>query len=199
MARENIWYALEDASKNASHRTEVLSRTKLRKLWSAIVRMFTARHLTVTSDRLIALAGIAKVIGKGLHDEYCAGLWRRSLALDLCWSHQNTPRLRPRPTIYRAPSWSWASLDGECILGFADENESTQPLIMIIQYCGDTSTNDPFGCVKAATLTLNGWLAEQSKLHYFHPALQFISTQLIGSIYSFIPKLISPKYIEVNH
>ena len=45
-------------------------------------------------------------------DQYLAGLWRRHLPLQLLWSLSLgvvKPPTRPKP--YRAPSWSWASLD----------------------------------------------------------------------------------------
>jgi hypothetical protein len=121
--------------------------------------MFTERVLTVTSDRLIALAGIAKLMGQALNDEYCAGLWQRNLAVDLCWFPPNTRGLKPRPSGYRAPSWSWASLDGRCSLAFFADDETTDRLIRIIEYHVDTATNNPFGFVNASTLTLCGWLA----------------------------------------
>lgn len=87
--------------------------------------MFTERVLTVTSDRLIALAGIAKVIGQALNEEYCAGLWQRNLAVDLCWFSLDPRGLKPRPGGYRAPSWSWASLDGRCRLVFFADDKTT--------------------------------------------------------------------------
>jgi len=43
-------------------------------------------------------------------DVYIAGLWKMAFAEGLLWSplrYQNT-----RPKDYRAPSWSWASVDG---------------------------------------------------------------------------------------
>ncbi|KAF6834424.1 hypothetical protein CMUS01_06161 [Colletotrichum musicola] len=43
-------------------------------------------------------------------DTYYAGLWRTKLVQQLCW-YVGTPQ--PRPNCgYRAPYWSWASVDG---------------------------------------------------------------------------------------
>ncbi|KAK0624865.1 hypothetical protein B0T17DRAFT_507904 [Bombardia bombarda] len=44
-------------------------------------------------------------------DEYLAGLWRSSLLSDLCWFVKDVEMVtQAHPG--RAPSWSWASLDG---------------------------------------------------------------------------------------
>jgi len=43
-------------------------------------------------------------------DEYLAGLWRKSILADLRWTVFNANGRRP--SVWRSPSWSWASLDG---------------------------------------------------------------------------------------
>lgn len=162
MPRETIWQAFNCASDDIQairDITEPLAENEFRKLWTAIVKMFTGRDLTVTSDRLIALAGIAKVMGQALNDEYCAGLWQRNLAVELNWYPPGSRGLEPRPSGYRAPSWSWATLDGQCSPAFFADDETTDRLIRIIECHVDTATNDPFGFVNAGTLTLCGWLA----------------------------------------
>ena len=41
-------------------------------------------------------------------DQYLAGIWKADLSYQLCWY---CPRPGRRPMKYRAPSWSWASMD----------------------------------------------------------------------------------------
>ncbi len=80
--------------------------------WYGLVENFTSRDLTKESDKLIALSGLVSEINKLLGDDvYLAGLWRNDLLNDLCWSPHYAEECFP-PSTYRAPSWSWASLDG---------------------------------------------------------------------------------------
>ena len=89
------------------------NRKDLWRLWEGIVELYSDLRLTYTSDKLVALSGIAKLMEQTLNDQYCAGLWRERLVTQLFWICDcDEQRLRPRPTPYRAPSWSWASLDG---------------------------------------------------------------------------------------
>jgi hypothetical protein len=84
--------------------------------WYIALHIYTDASLTFPSDKLVALAGISNDLKRRLHDlrpeiphRYIAGLWEEDLRTGLCWSTRfgNT-----RPTVYRAPSWSWASIDG---------------------------------------------------------------------------------------
>ncbi|KAK5136068.1 hypothetical protein LTR08_004118 [Meristemomyces frigidus] len=61
---------------------------------------------------MIAISGIAKLFQGRLSDEYAAGLWKSQLPAELMWQ---TKRHRKtfRPAEYRAPSWSWCSLEGD--------------------------------------------------------------------------------------
>jgi hypothetical protein len=84
--------------------------------WYKIVRDYTCRLMTQETDKLPALAGLAIAHGKATRRSYMLGLWKESLLDDLLWRqswflHGNKvdPSL---PARYRAPSWSWASLDG---------------------------------------------------------------------------------------
>ena len=88
--------------------------------WPSIVNEFTRRKVTHESDRLPALSGLAKEIQLETGDEYLAGLWKRDLRYDLLWkvevlfSDEDTEWKRPDK--YRAPSWSWASIEGPVTL-----------------------------------------------------------------------------------
>jgi hypothetical protein len=67
---------------------------------------------------LVAISGLAKAIWSLLHDTHLAGFWQDSIEWDICWSVEKQPEgseiCQPsRPSKYRAPSWSWASVDGE--------------------------------------------------------------------------------------
>jgi hypothetical protein len=87
------------------------SHQRMRAWYQCIVE-YSGRRLTVSSDKLPAVSGLAGIIDNGTVGEYLAGTWSHDIAAGLTWSRQS--RLLERPKMYRAPSWSWASLDG-CI------------------------------------------------------------------------------------
>lgn len=86
-------------------------------LWRRIVSGYSPPNLTVKSDKLAAVSGIADVIQQATGWKYLAGLWRKSLPQDLCWAAYSysdwkvvgdSPR---QPQTRRSPTWSWASTD----------------------------------------------------------------------------------------
>lgn len=98
--------------------------------WSEIVLDYSSRHLSFGSDKLRALSVIAQVYHRDTRKEYLAGLWKQDLPLALCWfavpktsssattnENENPDSEAPAKTLqkrladYRAPSWSWASID----------------------------------------------------------------------------------------
>lgn len=79
-------------------------------LWKRIVHEYSKTELTYDSDKLPALAGTANEMGRSRKDEYLAGLWRKTLIEELCWYCVSRVQ---KPPVYRAPSWSWASVDAE--------------------------------------------------------------------------------------
>ncbi|KAK8066093.1 hypothetical protein PG997_012840 [Apiospora hydei] len=83
---------------NASIATIPLSADKLYKvyeLWDTLVIRYTTGCLSFSSDRPIAVAGIARVICHHLNlapSDYHSGLWRPRFVEGLCWIVINTPR-----------------------------------------------------------------------------------------------------------
>ncbi|KAJ4366188.1 hypothetical protein N0V83_007823 [Neocucurbitaria cava] len=95
-----------------------LSRTREEalQLWSYIITEFTARNVTYDSDRLIAIASIAKALSPTVQSGYIAGQWTFS-TLGLLWYPNDSTRCR-RPQLtagHNVPSWSWASVEGSPI------------------------------------------------------------------------------------
>ncbi|KAH9209201.1 hypothetical protein DL95DRAFT_274228, partial [Leptodontidium sp. 2 PMI_412] len=85
--------------------------------WHHIVQSYSSMELTFCSDKLVALSGLATEKNSAWPDRYLAGLWKRSLLEDLIWSmNRSTYLVEPvpvwQPDFYRAPSWSWASMEG---------------------------------------------------------------------------------------
>jgi hypothetical protein len=83
--------------------------------WHEVVNSYSACDLTFHSDKLVAFAGIAKLIESHRSDKYIAGMWESNLREDLAWwlSKDNDKNTSNSEATQRAPSWSWLSLDGE--------------------------------------------------------------------------------------
>ncbi|RDW64597.1 hypothetical protein BP6252_10248 [Coleophoma cylindrospora] len=84
--------------------------------WVKNVAWYTKRELTRSGDKLRAIGGIANKYHTVMEDQYLAGLWRSYIPPGLLWRRLVTTDddvLHHRPVVYRAPSWSWASVDGE--------------------------------------------------------------------------------------
>ncbi|KAJ4136600.1 hypothetical protein NW768_004217 [Fusarium equiseti] len=94
------------------------------RFWNDFISRYTRSHLSVGSDTLVALQGlVARIITMSetrrqlKSDEprsnYVAGLWHdRHFQQSLLW-RPKVGSTRSRPEGYRAPSWSWASIDGK--------------------------------------------------------------------------------------
>ncbi|KAF2787239.1 HET-domain-containing protein [Melanomma pulvis-pyrius CBS 109.77] len=77
--------------------------------WQNTVSSYSCLKLSYTKDIFPALSGIARNIALVTGQQYVAGLWKDSLVLDLVWNNEN-PRKMERPVIWRAPTFSWASV-----------------------------------------------------------------------------------------
>lgn len=67
--------------------------------------------MTYEQDKLPAISGLASFFAKQLGTDYLAGLWRSTLLSDLLWEANPGDSAMNRPLEYRAPSWSWASVN----------------------------------------------------------------------------------------
>ena len=96
--------------------------------WRDMVHAYTELNLSHAKDTLPALSGITKkFIGLRPEDIYLAGLWEFSFVQDLLWHAgsfgiSEKKDLRPRPEKWRAPTWSWASVDSAVMTRGASHN-----------------------------------------------------------------------------
>jgi len=82
------------------------------KQWLRIVTSYSSRKFSLPSDKLTAISALAVSYAAIFGPGYLAGIWARSAVQQLCWSRASDRLFFTRPTHYRAPSWSWAALDG---------------------------------------------------------------------------------------
>lgn len=94
--------------------------------WYEVINRYSHREMSFENDKLPALAGIAQDYARYLRLGYYAGLWQYELHRQLLWRRAGSMSDQPpqnyswyhlrSPTQYRAPSWSWASLDGPIVM-----------------------------------------------------------------------------------
>ncbi|KAJ3494907.1 hypothetical protein NLG97_g3771 [Lecanicillium saksenae] len=98
---------------------QIYENIRILALWvPGGVGMYSKAKLTKGSDRLPALSGVAARQHEITKDGYLAGLWRRLIERQLTWDVED-PMERPP---WRAPSWTWAAVDGESCLWFYWKN-----------------------------------------------------------------------------
>lgn len=80
--------------------------TSLASTWDRIVEQYTRASLTNTSDKLIAIGGIARAAQLESGGRYLAGLWEKDIEEQLFWlCRGGGGNQRPKSGVYRAPSW----------------------------------------------------------------------------------------------
>lgn len=138
-------------------------------VWYQAVSTFSTRYLTFSSDKLPALAGIASRVHDITKDDYLAGHWRRELERSLFWrvDFETSTSHPSRVKEYRAPSWSWASVNASTDFQIAELNTGDVPTTMqIIKASVNIEGENPFGCVTGGAIVLRAdvirasWRAE---------------------------------------
>ena len=134
------------------------------RMWRDLIFEYSTRRLTYPDDKLRAISAVSRKIRERSGDVYVAGLWRSRLCEYLCWrTYFSVLDYSPgdsdthncgggRASSYRAPSWSWASMngaidwsaDGPTVLTFLDVHLETMP------------PNDPYGTILNAYLLVKG-------------------------------------------
>lgn len=104
--------------------------------WNNIVTAYSQCRLTFNEDKLRAIAGIAKSIMGNTTDRYGAGMWESTILYSLPWYRPQTDRnALPMTRTPRAPSWSWASVDGK--VEFPPMFEGIRECFAVLQFFPD--------------------------------------------------------------
>jgi len=90
--------------------------------WMEVVEHYSKTEFTNPGDRLVALSSLVRAFDRTLdHAEfYCAGHWNRTLLFDLVWMRSCLPTSETPKRLNIAPTWSWASIQGEMWFRSAD-------------------------------------------------------------------------------
>ena len=130
--------------------------------------------LTCNNDKLPALSGLVEQVQPRLGSQYSAGLWNSFIVRSLLWiandSYKSTPDKdhggHSRPVTYRAPTWSWASIDGSINYRTSSSNYRTyveqhiegQALIDVKSVSATPLGKNPHGKVTGGSLTIHGYV-----------------------------------------
>ncbi|KAF9551258.1 HET-domain-containing protein [Agrocybe pediades] len=118
-------------------------KRRIHQAWKLTIENYSKRQISYSSDKLVAFASLAEEFSLTVQTPYYAGLWG--------------PRYSTTCYEYRAPSWSWASLDGEINPGNAYFNAKEEEIGAEVKKCETTlkDPNLPFGEVMSGTLVLH--------------------------------------------
>lgn len=101
-------------------------RLALQDIWRKAVSEYSCRKLTRPDDKLPAFSGLASRFGARMGFRYVAGLWEENIIQDLAWTRVSWSKstLSPLPIRYRAPSFSWASINDRICYFFGAYHKS---------------------------------------------------------------------------
>lgn len=147
------------------------------ELWRRIVEVYSKTAITNPEDKLIALSGMARWMAQKIGSpnnpaKYVAGLWELHLASQLLWRTEPVFRenirendsyfehLSTAPEEYRAPSFSWASIDTEKGHGITYAEVTDRDLLIEVDQVEITpkSEANEYGMVSSGHLFLRGKL-----------------------------------------
>jgi hypothetical protein len=137
--------------------------------WMRMIYGYTLRNLTVPTDRILAISGIADVLGQWIEGEYWAGLWESNLPICLLWQaatpESESTSLPARPVEYQGPSWSWVSVNA--MVHYNPLTANTFDTCIQVLGCEIELVDKraKYGAVKAAQLRLRGRV-RRGVLHY---------------------------------
>jgi hypothetical protein len=126
--------------------------------YRTLVETFTQLDITKELDRLPALSGITS----GRRDEYLAGMWRSLLIESLHWYPISQPVrgvMARRTRDYRAPTWSWASVEApirHIELNLDESIHATEFVAKIVAASVTPVGQDPRGEISEGYLRIQG-------------------------------------------
>lgn len=122
-------------------------------LWHRLVGTYSRRALSYPADKLPAISAVAAEFSKLAKDTYLAGLWRLNLPRDLLWTTLEAATHRSKT--WRAPTWSWASVD-DAIVYKQPPPESATLLAEVLEVESVPLTEvAPFGEVERGSLVIS--------------------------------------------
>jgi hypothetical protein len=182
-----------------------LSKSSMLGYWYDVIRTYSKCSLSVSTDKLPTLSGIAREFSKRLQDTYCAGIWSSDIHNGLSWviKKRRVGQIQRHGgnTSYRAPSWSWASIDDPVVFSTQRPRNSIQGHLQTLQrdvenieILVQTRGLDDFGQILSASLTMT-WCIKRGFLQkvveerglFSRDVLELRDPELEGVVAEFFP------------
>ncbi|KAF2707176.1 HET-domain-containing protein [Pleomassaria siparia CBS 279.74] len=132
---------------------------KFYNAWVNVIGTYSSCNITMAKDKLVAVGGLAEQFQELSGDDFLAGLWRSQIFTGLTWRVVNSLDSKAKLKEYRAPTWSWASVEG-LISMLRCANKSTlviHPFQMLdVQVVTDSASGSPRGQILSAHIALRG-------------------------------------------
>jgi hypothetical protein len=157
------------------------------EIWRRMVEIYSTTAITKEQDKLIALSGMARWMSRRVEKsakpaqlrrpgsskvvgttQYVAGLWALHLASQILWFTEPVFRdvdgkfqhLTTAPKFYRAPSFSWASIDADEGKGITYAEVTDKDLLITIEdiSVSPLAGSDEFGILEDGHVILWGQL-----------------------------------------
>lgn len=136
--------------------------------WWELVQSYSMRSLSVQSDRLLPISGVAESMQRSLASffgpetriHYLAGHWKHSLHRDLGWYSSPQNPLSARPLTYQGPSWSWLAVS----TGIEIQDQSTwgnyEPVLHVMSTKAKLKEpSAPYGLITHAMITAKVYIS----------------------------------------
>jgi len=157
-----IWY---DDMRKMSVFNPRLGNGDWLRIWMLVLSYYSRASLTFLTDELVATSGLARRFQEVysetlLPGTYFAGLWRTDIILQLLWKAGEKTSVA---SSYRAPSWSWAAVDGAINFESIDWHHETLSSVVDV---GVSTLGDEYGSAQDGSISLSGplLLAHHSKM-----------------------------------
>jgi len=132
------------------------------KWYKRIVSLYSGCKLTFPDDKLHAISGLAKLIHDKLNVPYLAGHWHagdRNLLQSLCWQRVGNGS---KGSVYRAPSWSWASQDSAVEWMIGDWTEKWCSNLERAAIAHKDAGSSPYGSVSGGEVVITAPLSQHT-------------------------------------
>jgi Heterokaryon incompatibility protein (HET) len=154
-------FALERPGELSASRFSITKKDERAHLWRKIVESYSWRDAKFHRDRLLAIAGVARQIHELTGATYLAGIWKEAAIKQLCWRHckEFVGEAQFLPRELNAPSWSWASVDGEVTFEEGLHNQEASLVGCTMELL---RADAPFGNVARGPLTVAAKMVESN-------------------------------------
>jgi hypothetical protein len=166
---------------------------RLLDIWynSVVAQSYSRRKLTREEDKLTAISGIARAFFRHFRCEYVSGLWLDDIIFGLSWRRRG-PAVKP--SVYRAPSFSWASLDAT--VEWPLRSSFHQSTLKVDECLVELESRDPFGRISNCWIKVTGRVRPAFVVG--RKRLSAVGFDLVWELRSLANKLLGTAFMDVD-